>query len=137
MDTIASLTKIADDAADTGMSEEEAASITPLEGKKKAVIEELFAIWDACDGCADGGISLDQLVGQGIEVGPNKEKVFTQFKAMDTDGDNVVSLEEMMTYFSIAATMMSEDEFAATVEEMKESAKNDKSVADMVAVSKA
>ena len=38
---------------------------------------------------------------------------------MDLDQDNKVTLDEMLTYFSVVASMMGEKEFAEAVEEMK------------------
>ena len=39
-------------------------------------------------------------------VGPRKENVFAEMDQMDTDKDGVVTVEEMMTYFAIASTMV-------------------------------
>ena len=38
---------------------------------------------------------------------------------MDVNGDKVVSLEEMLQYFTVVASMCSEAEFAEIIAEMK------------------
>ena len=65
-------------------------------------------------------------------VGPRKAKVFADFELMDVNNDNIVELHEMLQYFGVAASLMSEDEFEATIEEMREVAEAEKSVSDML-----
>ena len=69
-----------------------------------------------------------------VSVGPRKEKVFASFETMDANNDKVVTLDEMLAYFGVAASMMSADEFSSTVNEMSEIASTQQSLANFLSV---
>ena len=74
------------------------------------MVEELFKAWDFN---GDGVIDRSKLETSDLEVGPMKAKVFRDFEKMDLDKDNVVTLDEMLTYFGVVSALMSEAEFRA------------------------
>ena len=116
------------DAEDAAAAAEEMEQMA-LKGAQKAMVEGLFKEWDFN---GNGEIDRSKLQTTGVEVGPRKAKVFSDFELMDENKDGIVTLDEMLAYFGVAASMMSEDEFAATVSEMREVAEAEKSVAAMV-----
>ena len=87
-----------------------------LKGKQKELVVALFNEWDTG---SVGYIDRSKLSATGVAVGPREEKIFANFDQMDLDQDNKVTLDEMLTYFSVVASMMGEKEFAEAVEEMK------------------
>jgi len=116
------------DAEDAQAAAEELEAAT-LGGEQKALVEELFKEWDFN---GDGKIDRGKLQTTGVEVGPRKEKVFSAFEKMDINDDKVVTLDEMLLYFGMVATLMSEDQFKETVGEMREMAATEKSVLTMI-----
>lgn len=130
MQTIAMCTKLAAE-GDTGPSgpvdpEDEIEAPPMLDGEQKEMITSLFAEWDFN---GNGLIDRGQLQGTGVTVGPRTEKVFSSFEQMDTDNDGQVTLQEMLDYFGVAASLMSADEFKSTITEMTEVAGIEKAVA--------
>ena len=60
------------------------------------------------------------------------EKVFSSFLQMDSNNDNVVTLEEMLGFFSVVQGYMSDKEFEATVQDMMDGQEFGKTVDDLV-----
>ena len=60
------------------------------------------------------------------------QKVFSSFLQMDSNNDNVVTLEEMVGFFSVVKDMMSDKEFEDTVKDMMEGQELGKTVDDLV-----
>lgn len=111
---------------------QEALGNMELSAERKAAVEELFAAWDFDK---KGSIDRKQLNEQvGVSVGPRAEKVFTSLELMDADGDQLVTLDEMLAFFGAASSMMSDDEFSSLRDEMLEVAQTQASVASMVAL---
>jgi Ca2+-binding EF-hand superfamily protein len=82
----------------------------PLSAERIAAVKALFAAWDI-DG--SGSIDRRKLTGVSeVSFGPFHAQVFKQIKEMDTDGDQLVTLEEMLSFFQAAAAL-SDDEFEA------------------------
>ena len=102
-----------------------------LKGGQKKEVEALFKAWDF-EGT--GKIDRTKFQAAGVDVGPRKEKVFASFETMDANNDMVVTLDEMLTYFGVAASMMSADEFSSTVSEMAEIASTQESLANFLSM---
>ena len=66
-------------------------------------------------------------------VGPRQEKVFSAFEQMDTNNDGLVTKEEFYAYFGVVSSLMSPEEFANTVGEMRDVAGAERGVGDMLA----
>lgn len=110
---------------------QEALAAMALPEEKKAAVEELFAIWDYK---SIGKIAYKEINSAGLQVGPKEIKVLDDLKKMDTDGDEVVDLPEMLAFFGAVCSIMSEDEFSSLIEEMKEVANSTVGVAKMIAM---
>jgi len=83
--------------------------VTPLAADRVDVVEKLFAAWDLQ---GTGSIDRRQLTHSStVEIGPIQANVFSQLEAMDTDGDQLVTKQEMMVFFQGAAAL-SDEEFS-------------------------
>ena len=135
--TIHNLTKMAGAEDTTAATEEDAAEATAeLEGAKLTeaqteMVKTLFKVWDFN---GDGVISLGAIHTATVEVGGKKAKVFADFEKMDLNGDNVVTLDEMMTFFGLAVKEMGDEAFAFAVGEMTEAASGEQGVTNMLAL---
>ena len=118
--TIAACVKMAaEEPVEDGTPSAEAATeeLKKMELKEaEGLVVALFNEWDTG---SVGYIDRSKLSATGVAVGPREEKIFANFDQMDLDQDNKVTLDEMLTYFSVVASMMGEKEFAEAVEEMK------------------
>jgi len=69
-----------------------------------------------------------------MKVGPAKSELFSNLEKMDLDMDGSVTLAEMETYFAVAASSLSDDEFGLVVEEMQKFADEGRLILDLVAI---
>ena len=78
-----------------------------LSGERKAKVEELFKTWDVK---GDGKIAYKTLNSTGVQVGLKEIKVLDDLGRMDTDGDEFVSLSEMLAFFGACSAEMNDEE---------------------------
>ena len=74
----------------------------PLSAERIAAVKALFDAWDI-DG--SGSIDRRKLTGVSeVSFGPFHAQVFKQIEEMDADGDQLVTLEEMLSFFQVRIT---------------------------------
>jgi len=133
LSTIYQCTRAAEAAEPDETSTEEAADIIAslgnLEGEQKQLVLDLFNKWDFN---GNGAIEIAVLSSTGVSVGPRMTKVFAEFEKMDVDGDQKVSLDEMLLYFGVVSQMMTPEQFHSTVEEMSAVAGQELSIERLV-----
>ena len=139
MVTILRCTKLASGAGDApkAVSSDEASEAAEalaamtLSGERKAKVEELFKTWDVK---GDGKIAYKTLNSTGVQVGPKEIKVLDDLGRMDTDGDEFVSLSEMLAFFGACSAEMNDEEFATIMGDMSDVAATTTGVAKMIAM---
>ena len=100
-----------------------------LAAEKRAKVEALFKEWDEKDTVPDA-IDRAKLESKSIDVGPHKQKVFAAFAKMDANQDNLVTLQEMVNYFAVLASVVTDDEFDTAVGELTDAARNERAVSE-------
>lgn len=115
---------------DAAAAEAELAGMTLSDSRKEKVVE-LFKLWDVHK---DGKIAYKTLNSTGVQVGPKEHKVLDDLGRMDTDGDEVVTLTEMMVFFGACSEVMSDDEFDTIMADMSDVASTTNGVAKMIAM---
>jgi len=89
-------------------------------------VEQLFAAWDMQ---GTGSIDRRKLTASStVDFGPIQANVFGQLELMDMDGDQLVTKEEMMTFFQGAAEL-SDEEFSTITTAMLEVAQDQGTIA--------
>jgi len=120
----------AEEAAEAA-EEEAAAAPTPLTAARQAAVEELFAAWDVeKKGC----IPVGQLQQGKLSFGPQTTGIFDALEAMDADGDDEVTLTEMLTYFTVVGEAMSDEQFEVVRSEMLTAAQDATLIASLTAI---
>jgi len=109
----------------------EASVLVLLEGARLASVEMLFKSWDF-DG--KGEIDRVQVGAASVSFGPHKSRLFKQLESMDTDGDNVISLEEMKAFFQVVSPQLDDASFEAVICEMEELASEAATIAQCLAM---
>jgi len=104
-------------AAESVAEIEAPAAAPPLTGERLAKVQALFSAWDV-EGT--GGIDRLKVGASAVSFGPHKSHVLKQLEDMDTDGDNVISLQEMTDFFQAISVELDDPSFASVIEEMLE-----------------
>lgn len=89
----------------------------PLEPKRAEAVQALFKAWDF-----EGTGSIDRLkvTATAVSFGPHKSQILKQLESMDTDGDNLITLDEMSIFFQVVSADLTDAGFTAVVGEMTE-----------------
>eukprot|EP00908_Phaeocystis_cordata_P016494 Transcript_27754.p1 GENE.Transcript_27754~~Transcript_27754.p1 ORF type:complete len:385 (+),score=173.07 Transcript_27754:142-1296(+) len=116
MTTVVRCTRLAAEPP-TAVSDASDAGPPPLDATRKAAVEALFKAWDF-EG--KGGIDRLKVSATSVSFGPHKSNVLKQLESMDTDGDNIITLQEMTIYFQVVSGELTDDAFSAVLEEMTE-----------------
>lgn len=121
----------------SAVSSEEAAdaeaelALMQLSDARKEKVLELFKLWDYKN---DGKIAYKTLNATGVQVGPKEHKVLDDLGRMDTDGDEVVTLDEMLAFFGACSEVMTDEEFDTIMGDMSDVASTTNGVAKMIAM---
>ena len=67
-------------------------------------------------------------------MGPKEHKVLDDLGRMDTDGDEVVTLDEMLVFFGACSEVMSDEEFDTIMGDMSDAASTTNGVAKIIAM---
>ena len=73
-----------------------------------AAVQAIFKAWDY-EGA--GSIDRTKLQNCNMTVGPHESKVLSSLADMDLDGDNLVTEEEMLFFFTGVSPSLSDTEF--------------------------
>ena len=84
--------------------------VPKLEGERLAKVEALFKEWDFE---SKGEIDRVKVSASAVKFGPHKSRLFHQLEQMDTDGDNIISLDEMKIFFQVVSPQLTDENFAA------------------------
>ena len=80
----------------------------PLSAARLAAVQAIFKAWDY-EGA--GSIDRTKLQNCNMTVGPHESKVLSSLADMDLDGDNLVTEEEMLFFFTGVSPSLSDTEF--------------------------
>jgi len=105
--------------------------VPKLEGERLAKVEALFKEWDFE---SKGEIDRVKVSASAVKFGPHKSRLFHQLEQMDTDGDNIISLDEMKIFFQVVSPQLTDENFAAVIAEMEELAGEARVIAMAVAM---
>lgn len=84
--------------------------VPKLEGARLAKVEALFKEWDFEN---KGEIDRVKVSASAVKFGPHKSRLFHQLESMDTDGDNIISLDEMKIFFQVVSPQLNDEDFGA------------------------
>mmetsp|Transcript_28515 Transcript_28515/g.78016 ORF Transcript_28515/g.78016 Transcript_28515/m.78016 type:complete len:87 (+) Transcript_28515:1-261(+) len=66
----------------------------------------------------DQPVRLDELAKLRLRNGPTEVSVFNHLQAMDANGDNMVTWEEMQAYLGIVGGQLNDDDFESIIVEL-------------------
>jgi len=107
----------AEDAAQDGDYGDELPEMAELTAERKALVKDLFLAFAADE---SKNIEIASLADVEMTVGPTKENVLLRMEAMDTNKDGWVEMAEMIDYFTIVGSELSDDEFSYIVSTIKD-----------------
>ena len=106
-------------AAPVTVSADESA-LPPLSEARAQLVKELYLKYAPS---VEVAIDLSRLQGDcKTEIGPSKHTLLESLAAMDANGDSLVVYDEMVSYFNAVGSVLSDDEFDATLSELASSA---------------
>ena len=96
--------------------DDEYAGLEPLNEARMLLVRKLYDACDAADGVAGDDIILARLKTATVQCGPFTLCPMSEFSKMDTSKDGVVTLAEVVEYFTYVGQTMGETDFEYLVE---------------------
>ena len=120
----------ADGAPPAAGDDDEGAAPTPaLPKARKALVDELFAVWDFDK---KGAISREAAGSAAMSAGPVATQPLKYLEEMDADGDNQVTYDEMLGFFTLASPQLGDVDFSTIIDSLMEVAETAAVVASAV-----
>mmetsp|Transcript_22667 Transcript_22667/g.69235 ORF Transcript_22667/g.69235 Transcript_22667/m.69235 type:complete len:381 (+) Transcript_22667:132-1274(+) len=111
-----SATTFEEEACDpTSIRDEGNAAPLPLSQSRLELASSLYMVFSPD---LDQPVRLDELAKLRLRNGPTEVSVFNHLQAMDANGDNMVTWEEMQAYLGIVGGQLNDDDFESIIVEL-------------------